>query len=179
MNNIDKIPEHNSIRILLINSDQELLLICADDPSTTSVDGTYNGKFWFVIGGEIEPGESIMDTAVRELYEETGLNRDDVEFGPMVWFGEFEIVLSGKLTRLKQQFIVAHTTRTSITIENLTETEKNVIKEARWFNLDQINKSKEVIYPVVLKDYLPAILKRNYPEKPFEIDLGKKPIMNE
>ena len=49
----------NSIQILLLNPENKLLLMCADDPKTTTVDGEYHGKFWFPIGGEIEEGESI------------------------------------------------------------------------------------------------------------------------
>ena len=45
-----------------------------------------HGRFWFPIGGEIEPGEEFMDAAIRELKEETGLEQQDVVFGPKVWF---------------------------------------------------------------------------------------------
>ena len=72
--------------------------MCADDPSTTAKDGKYHGKFWFTVGGKIESGETIIQAAIRELYEETGLEHKDVEFGPVVWFGEVELVLSGVLT---------------------------------------------------------------------------------
>lgn len=173
--NQKQIPTRNSVKILLLSPKNELLLMCADDPKTTAKDGTYNGRFWFPLGGEIEPGESIMQAAIRELHEETGLQENDVEFGPLVWFGEFELVLSGTLTRLKQQFIVARTQQKSVSTQNLTESEKQVIKELRWFSLEEISNHDEIIYPVVLKNYLPDILAGNYPEQPIEIDLAKQP----
>ena len=170
------IPVHNSVRILLVNKDKKILLMHADDPMTTDKDGSYHGKFWFIIGGEIEPGETILAAARRELHEETGLDEKDVIFGPEVWHGEFKLILSGTLTLLKQTFIVAHTNKSNITIENLTYAEKKVIDKTDWFSLKEIVHSKEIIYPVVLPKYLPDILDKNYPKKPIWIDLAKKPL---
>lgn len=173
---INKVPIRNSIRILLINDHKKLLLMCADDPKTTAVDGSYYGKFWFPIGGEIEPGESLKDAAIRELKEETGLNKEDVTFGPIVWFGSFQMMLYGKLTSLKQKFIVAHTKSKSITLQYLTPNEKKVIEKIQWMSFEQICSHEEVIYPIVLKDYLPDVLNKTYPPKPIWIDLAKQPI---
>ena len=166
---------HSSIRILLINDNKELLLMHADDPSTTTPEGTYHGRFWFCIGGQIEPGESILNAAHRELQEETGINPKEVTFGPVVWYGEFDLVLYGKLRRLKQQFIVAHTKSTTLSLAHLTETEKKVIEKLEWFSLDRMRTSNELIYPIGLQDHLEDILNGHYPPEPIWIDLGKKP----
>ena len=162
----------NSIKVLLLNERQELLLMCADDPTTTSKDGKYHGRFWFPVGGEINPGESVKEAATREIYEETGIK--EVEFGPVVWFGEFDLVLAGTPTHLKQTFIVAKTKQHKVSLENLTEEEKKVVKKTAWFSLEKIQNSTEVIYPVLLARYLPDILQGKYPDQPLEIDLAKQ-----
>lgn len=173
MNNKELLLIRNSIRILLINKSNELLLMYVDDPKTTSADGSYRGAFWCSIGGEIESGEDVKDAAIRELKEETGLNIKDVTFGPIVWFGEFKMMLYGQMTQLKQQFIVAHTEKTQITLKYLTPEEKKVVKKLSWFSLDNIKSSKEIIYPIGLENYLPDILARNYPSQPIWFDLAK------
>ena len=147
----------------------------ADDPKTTNPDGQNHGPFWFTPGGEIEYNESTKDAAVRELYEETGLIENDVEFGPIVWFGEFDLILNGKLTHLKQRFMVAKTKKNDVGLTKLQVWEKNVIKKLGWFSLDDIKNSEDIIYPVGIEDHLKDILAEKYPQDPIEIDLDQKP----
>lgn len=71
----------NSIKIILLNPKNEILLLGTDDKSITNKGKSYNGKFWQMIGGKIEEGEDIKSAANRELFEETGLTPNDVEFG--------------------------------------------------------------------------------------------------
>ncbi|KKK88435.1 MAG: hypothetical protein KR126chlam4_00761 [Candidatus Anoxychlamydiales bacterium] len=168
-------PIRSSIKVILLNDKDELLLMCADDPKTTAADGRYLGKFWFAVGGEIELNESIEDTAYREIYEETSIKKDEIELGPIVWFGEFDLILNGTLTRLKQKFIVAKTKQINAHLKNPTSWEKKVIKDIAWFSIDDIKNSDEIIYPALLPKYLPDIISGNYPKQPIEIDLAKLP----
>ncbi len=46
--------------------------------------GAQAGK-WAVPGGKVDLGETLRETAVREVREETGL---DIELGEAVWVGE-------------------------------------------------------------------------------------------
>lgn len=169
------IPVRRSVKILLLNGADELLLMCADDPRTTTVDGKSYGRYWFTPGGKIEGDETFLKTAQRELYEETGIQGDEVVFGPVVWQGEFDLALAGKVTRLNQHFIVAKTKKTDISFANLTDSEQRTIKKCAWFSLDKIRDCQENIFPVVMADYLPDILAEKYPCAPLEIDLGKQP----
>lgn len=167
--------DHVSVRLLLINSKKEILLMKASDPSTRRTDGKYNGDFWFLIGGGVEEGESLEETAQRELFEETGLKQEDYELGPLIWTGDFELILSGTPRRMIQKFMVAHTTKEKISLEHLTDNEKKVVKEVRWFSLDEIQNTEAIIYPVTLPLYLPDVLEGKYPETPFDIDAGRNP----
>lgn len=169
------LPIRNSVNLILLNEANELLLMQAHDPKTTDVDGSYYGPFWFPVGGKIEEGENLEEAAYRELLEETGLTKDQVELGPIVWHGEFDLVLSGILQRLHQRFMVVKTKTSEVSHSNFTPEEKEVIVKSAWFSLDAIKNCSEVIFPVVLPDYLPAILDGNYPNEPIEIDLAKKP----
>ncbi len=169
------VPVRKSVKVLLMNDNKEILLMCADDPKTTAKDGTYHGKFWFTIGGKIENGESINEAAIREIHEETGITEDEIELGPIVWHGEFDLLLDNILTRLDQTFIVVKTKKNDIFLHAPDDWEKKVIKELKWFSLEDIINCENVIFPVVLPKYLPAILEGKYPDKCLEIDLAKQP----
>ena len=67
------LPIRNSIKVLLLNHKNEVLLMCADDPKTVSADGKYYGRFWFPIGGKIEEGESVFDQDRKEDWSWTSM----------------------------------------------------------------------------------------------------------
>ena len=60
----------NLIVVFNKNIDKGLFCIRAKEP--------YKGMYNFV-GGKVENGESNDDAAYRELFEETGIRRDDIE----------------------------------------------------------------------------------------------------
>lgn len=164
-----------SMRVILLNAKNELLLLKCDDPNTTTTSGRYNGPFWFLVGGAIEPGEQVGEATLREIHEETGLVKEHITLGPIVWKGEFDLIINHELNRQNQRFIVAKTSVEEVSLHNLSAYERKVIKGIRWFSLEQIEKSTELIYPLCLKRYLPAIIDGNYPALPLEIDLGENP----
>ena len=54
-------------RVLLLDPAGRLLLVCGADPATPG------RRFWWTVGGGLEPGEGPAEAAVREVLEETGL----------------------------------------------------------------------------------------------------------
>ena len=58
--------------IVVFSPDREKMLMCR------RIKEPYKGLINFV-GGKIEPGESGFDADYRELYEETGISRRDIE----------------------------------------------------------------------------------------------------
>ena len=166
---------HESVRIVLLNEKNEILLMKVEDPSTRSVDGTYHGPCWFLIGGEIEPGEKLESTVYREIREETGIKESEISLISEIWFGEFPLIFSGKSRLMKQRFFLARTPRQELDLSGLTDKEKKVVQSIEWFSLSRMRDSQEVIYPVGLDSYLEPILSGCIPVKPQRIILDRKP----
>lgn len=120
--------QRNTIRILLINQDKSLLLMRVVDPTTTGLDKKSRSAFWCTIGGKIENGETIEQAASREIFEETGLTKEDIILGPIVWYGRHQMIISGQHVELDEKFIVAHlNSNKQLTQDNFTENEKSVV----------------------------------------------------
>jgi 8-oxo-dGTP pyrophosphatase MutT (NUDIX family) len=77
-------------RVLPVNREGAVLLLHGWDPAAP------DAPYWFSIGGAVDPGETLVDAAVREMREETGIliqptelsdpiGREDAEFDWGVW----------------------------------------------------------------------------------------------
>jgi 8-oxo-dGTP pyrophosphatase MutT (NUDIX family) len=168
--------QKNTIRILLINSKNQLLLMRVVDPTTTALNKKPRAAFWCTIGGKIEAGETVEQATLRELFEETGLTANDVKLGPIVWHGVHEMIISGKHIELNEKFIVAHTTTNKQVLQdNFTENEKSVVTNLEWLSLSEIISHSEEIFPAVLQTHLAHILAKKYPPEPEWVDLSLPP----
>lgn len=163
------IPVRNAVRILLLN-DNKLLLMRVEDLDIGAPGAKSNRRFWCTIGGGIEPGESVQDAALREIYEETSLMPEAIELGPIVWKSDINLMLRGTLTRFMEVYVVAKTKAHDVRLHQPTETEQAVVKELRWSTLEDINKCPDLIFPDSLATYLPDILAGNYPPQLICID---------
>ena len=47
-----------SIKVILVNPRNEIVLVRVDDPRIVDASGKYNGPFWNLVGGALEDGET-------------------------------------------------------------------------------------------------------------------------
>jgi ADP-ribose pyrophosphatase YjhB (NUDIX family) len=151
-------------RVLVIDAEDRLLLLRGTDPSVSGP------RFWWTVGGGLEPGESARAGAVRELHEETGLlvtqealvgpvHRDSSSFAFDRWWVEQE-----------NDFFAVRVESWTMAPAALEAIETASIDGAGWWTLDQLRahaegrrhdgpgRPQEAVYPPDLADVLAAAL---------------------
>ena len=72
--------ERSAVRLVVLDVQDNVLLFHTHDPDHPDL-----GSWWELPGGGIDPGETYLDTAIRELHEETGILADPSQVGPPSW----------------------------------------------------------------------------------------------
>ena len=152
--------ERNAVRGLVLDSQNRVLLM--------QIKFKGRDKMWVAPGGGIEEGEKKEEAIARELREELGPIA--IEIGPQIWFGAADVPLyDDELIRLRETYFLCRTHDTNFTRDGWTELEHEVVLDLRWWTLDEIRASDEIIYPTSLATELPPVL--NGPVPLYEIEI--------
>ena len=150
-----------SVRVLLISPLTRGLLF---KYKNTAPDGVER-PCWSTAGGGQPDGETIEQTALREILEETGMS--DVRLGPVVWYGEDGARAGDGSIVFKEHFIVAHALTEALDTGGWTDWERDQIIDIR--SADELRRSVENIFPRNLGSLLEPILAGIYPHEPITL----------
>ena len=131
-------------RVLLVNGDDRLLLLRGFDPATPAE------RYWFTVGGGLDEGESFVDAAVRELFEETGLRLPPEELVGPVRREHTDIPFDGRWYRQEQEFFVARVATWEVSLAGLDAEEMACVDGHRWWSVSDLESTTESFYPTDL-----------------------------
>lgn len=152
--------ERPTARVLLFDPEGRVLLMKARSPNAPAGRGV-----WFTVGGGVEPGESVLEAAAREVFEEAGLTAYQV--GPVVWLREGVLDWAGFGPRLfKENYVVARCNGGEPVKDGWDETERALVDDIRWWTRDEIAAAQEAIYPRGLAELMVAVSEGRYPDPP-------------
>lgn len=157
-------PGRTAVRVVLIDAGGQVLLLHVLTPDEVP-DG-----WWELPGGGIDPGESYLEAAVREIKEETGLILDPTQVGPPTWQRD-ATWRSGGTRRHQHEVVVTARVMTHhpvITDGGRTPEEVEDFVAARWWGIDEIARSRVRFYPGRLPELLPRFLAGEHIDEPFE-----------
>lgn len=141
------VPNRRVARLVVLDAAQSLLLV-----RYTEYRANRSGCFWATPGGRLEHDEKPRDAAMRELREETGLSAN---VGRELWQKTFRFELpEGLVDQHEQYFLVRVAERSPHVFNSSSE----AIVEHRWWSLEELQSTTEVIYPEGLASELEALL---------------------
>jgi 8-oxo-dGTP pyrophosphatase MutT (NUDIX family) len=153
--------DRRAARVLLLDDQDRLLLFHGADPQVPDV------SFWFTPGGGVEADEDLEQAARRELAEETGLTEVDLT-GP-AWTRIAEFSFEGEAIRSREAFFVGRVPSWEVDTSGFTDLERRVVHAHRWWTLDELQGTSDIIFPTQLGELMSRLLRDGTPAQPIEV----------
>jgi 8-oxo-dGTP pyrophosphatase MutT (NUDIX family) len=150
--------ERKSAKVLLITPELDVLLLSSLDPGNPD-----RGRYWFAVGGGVEEGETLEETAVREVFEETGFVLSDV--GTPIMTREASFDFEDDHYEQRETYFVAWVDRFTPSADGWTELERRASSGHRWWSIEELSSTDAVVYPEELAPLIRSLVRPDQPRR--------------
>jgi 8-oxo-dGTP pyrophosphatase MutT (NUDIX family) len=157
--------ERNVVRVVVLDAANHVLLLQTRDLGNPAF-----GTSWELPGGGMEPGETYIEAAVRELREETGIRVAPACVGKPTWRRDVEYTYRGE-RRLQHELVTM--VRLDEVAPDVEDTQRVDFESEdhfghRWWAVDEIACSDQRFYPRQLPMLLRLFLAGDEITEPLE-----------
>jgi 8-oxo-dGTP pyrophosphatase MutT (NUDIX family) len=164
----DDLPvvERDVVRMVVLDVRAHTLLFHTRDPTYPEL-----GDWWELPGGGMEEGENSVDTAIRELQEETGIIVAPGQVGSPVWRRDATFRYRGKRHVQHERVLPVRleVLRPPVNGSQRVDFENEDYFGFRWWSISEVVDSGTRFYPGRLPTLLPRFLNGEKIEEPFEV----------
>lgn len=138
-------------KVLLVDPHDRILLFSGIDRHLPE-----DPPVWFAVGGAVDDGETLEATAIRETLEETGLQITDP--GPRMFSRRLHWIFEGVAYDQEETYFLVRVPEFVPVGDRWTDVERATIVGYRWWTLDELRVTAEVVFPEDLADRLQGLL---------------------
>jgi 8-oxo-dGTP pyrophosphatase MutT (NUDIX family) len=157
--------ERRSVRVVLLDDDGRLLLFDTHDPAMPET-----GAWWELPGGGMKLAESVLQTVVREIAEETGLLVPPAGVGTARW--SRDVTYARRHVRTLQHEVVVTArvpgSQPAVRGDGRTPHERDEYRGHRWWTVTEVTASSQRFFPASLPRHLSGFLSGETIAEPFE-----------
>ena len=151
----------HAARVLLIDEHDRVLLF--------RFGPNHHGRyFWICPGGGLEAGETHEQAAHRELREEVALA--GVELGPCRWEREYTFDWFDRRVCQRERWYLVRCRARELAGDHLDRLRAEGIHDARWWRLDELRATKELLIMRHLADLVADVLAGRIPTEATRLD---------